>query len=93
MKFELSLAKKPLVSGAASDSKRLQVLEDALASARSAGLSVVAEGCDSQADFDMLLALGCSEAQGPCVAGPMDAAGVVAWARTGSMPSTSAVRN
>jgi DNA-binding SARP family transcriptional activator/EAL domain-containing protein (putative c-di-GMP-specific phosphodiesterase class I)/ActR/RegA family two-component response regulator len=84
---------RPLVSGAASDSKRLQVLEDALVSAGSAGLPVVAEGCDSQADFDMLLALGCSEAQGPWVAEPMEATDVVAWARTGSLPNTSALRN
>lgn len=87
---ELKL-ERPLVTGAASESKRFQVLEDALVSARDNGLAVVADGCDSQADFDMLLALGCSEAQGPWVAEPMEATGVVAWARAGTLRDASAM--
>ena len=79
---ELKL-ERPLVTAATSEPKRFRVLEAAVASARDAGLPVVADGCDSQADFDMLLALGCSEAQGRCVAEPLDAAAVVAWALTG----------
>ena len=86
---ELKL-ERPLVSGATSDPKRLQVLEDALGSARDAGLEVVADGCDTQADFDMLLALGCFETQGSWVAEPMEATDVVAWARTGYLPDRSA---
>ncbi len=74
---------RPLVTAATSEPKRFHVLEAAVASAREAGLPVVADGCDSQADFDMLLALGCSEAQGRFVAEPMDAAAVVTWASTG----------
>ena len=63
-----------LVSAAAGDTKRVAVLEAATASAREAGLDVVADGCDSQADFDTVLALGCSEAQGRFIAEPMPAA-------------------
>lgn len=85
---ELKL-ERPLVSGAQSDPKRLQALEAALASAEDGGLSVVADGCDSQADLDMLLALGCSEAQGLWVAEPMEAEDVVAWALAGYRPEAA----
>jgi DNA-binding SARP family transcriptional activator/EAL domain-containing protein (putative c-di-GMP-specific phosphodiesterase class I)/FixJ family two-component response regulator len=87
---ELKL-ERPLVSGATSDPKRFQVVEAALASARDTGLAAVADGCDSQADLDMLLALGCSEAQGRWVAGPMEAADVLAWALAGYHPGASVV--
>jgi DNA-binding SARP family transcriptional activator/EAL domain-containing protein (putative c-di-GMP-specific phosphodiesterase class I)/FixJ family two-component response regulator len=69
-----------LVSGAGGDPKRLAVLESALGSARSKGMPVVAAGCESPADFDMLLALGCAEAQGRFVAPPMPAGDLAAWA-------------
>jgi DNA-binding SARP family transcriptional activator/EAL domain-containing protein (putative c-di-GMP-specific phosphodiesterase class I)/FixJ family two-component response regulator len=82
---ELKLVRR-LVSAATSEPKRFQVLEATLAAARDAELPVVADGCDAQADFDMLLALGCSEAQGQWVARPMEAAEVVAWAQTGPRP-------
>lgn len=81
-----------LVSAAAGDAKRLAVLEAATASAREAGLDVVADGCDSQADFDTVLALGCSEAQGRFIAEPMPAADMVAWARHGYRPDEAARR-
>lgn len=79
---ELKLDRR-LVSGATGDSKRLEMLESALASARDLKLAVVADGCDSQDDFDTLLALGCAEAQGRFVAEPMAAADFVSWALTG----------
>lgn len=69
-----------VVTGAATDAKRFALLESALASASDVGLLVVADGCDSRADFDTLLALGCSEAQGRFIAEAMPAAEVVAWA-------------
>ena len=73
----------PLVSGATDDPKRVAMLESALASAREAGLPVVADGCDSRADFETLLALGCSEAQGRFVSEPMACDDLVAWAVSG----------
>jgi EAL domain-containing protein (putative c-di-GMP-specific phosphodiesterase class I) len=81
----------PLVTAATSEPKRFQVLEAAVASARDTGLPVVADGCDSQVDFDMLLALGCSEAQGRYVAEPMGAADLVAWALAGYLPDETGV--
>lgn len=74
---------RSLVAGAASEPKRLEVLEAVLTEAREVALPVVADGCETQSDFDTLLALGCSEAQGPCIAGPMPGAAVVAWALAG----------
>lgn len=82
---ELKLDRR-LVSAASGDPKRLLVLESALASARDLGLPVVADGCDSRGDFDTLLALGCSEAQGRFLAEPMAAADLVACALSGYLP-------
>ncbi|MDQ4133217.1 MAG: EAL domain-containing protein, partial [Actinomycetota bacterium] len=79
---ELKLGRR-LASGASDDAKRLAVLESALASARDQGLSVVVDGCDSRADFETLLALGCSEAQGRFVGEPMSAGDLVAWSMSG----------
>lgn len=76
---ELKLDRR-LVSGARDDPKRLAVLEAVLGSARSKGMAVVAGGCDSEGDFDMLLALGCAEAQGRFVAPPLPVGDLVAWA-------------
>jgi DNA-binding SARP family transcriptional activator/EAL domain-containing protein (putative c-di-GMP-specific phosphodiesterase class I)/FixJ family two-component response regulator len=79
---ELKLVRS-LVSGAASEPKRFEVLEAAVAAALDAGLPVVADGCDAPADFDMILALGCSEAQGDWVAQPMGAGDIATWAVNG----------
>jgi EAL domain-containing protein (putative c-di-GMP-specific phosphodiesterase class I)/DNA-binding SARP family transcriptional activator/CheY-like chemotaxis protein len=87
---ELKLDRR-LVRGATGDQKRLAVLESALASAREMALPVVADGCDSRADFDTLLALGCSEAQGRFVADAMPAADMVEWALAGYVPAESGV--
>jgi EAL domain-containing protein (putative c-di-GMP-specific phosphodiesterase class I) len=88
---ELKL-ERSLVSGGTSDAKRFQVLEAAVAAARDSGLPTVADGCDAQVDFDMLLALGCSEAQGPWVAKPVEAADVVAWAHSGIAVASTVAR-
>ena len=76
---EVKLARR-LVSGAAGDPKRIPVLESAFAAVRDAGLAAVGDGCDSHADFQMLLELGCSAVQGRFVAEPMPAADLVRWA-------------
>jgi EAL domain-containing protein (putative c-di-GMP-specific phosphodiesterase class I) len=85
---ELKLDRR-LVDGVSGDAKRLSALESALASAREFGLAVVADGCDSRDDFDALLALGCSEAQGRFVAEPMPGVDLVAWAMAGYAPDDS----
>ncbi|MDQ4097760.1 MAG: EAL domain-containing protein, partial [Actinomycetota bacterium] len=82
---ELKLDRR-LVDAATEDPKRFVMLESALASARDLGLPVVADGCDSSADFNTLLALGCSEAQGRFVGEPVLGADMVARALTGYRP-------
>lgn len=77
-----------LVKEAAADGKRAAVVESAVAAARQADLPVVAAGCDTASDFDMLVALGCTEAQGQYVAEPTSADQLVAWAVTGQRPGT-----
>ena len=79
---ELKLDRR-LVSAATGDPSVLAMLESSFASAREAGLRVVADGCDSSATFDVLLALGCSEALGQFIAEPMPASELVSWVFAG----------
>ena len=50
--------------------------------AQKLGILAVAEGVETQAQWDLLLALGCPLAQGYFVARPMDAGEFLAWIRT-----------
>jgi DNA-binding SARP family transcriptional activator/EAL domain-containing protein (putative c-di-GMP-specific phosphodiesterase class I)/FixJ family two-component response regulator len=83
---ELTLDRR-LVKNAEADAKRLAVLEAASASARDRRLRLVADGCDSRADFDALLALGFLEAEGAYIAEPMPTSEVVPWALKGYTPA------
>jgi EAL domain-containing protein (putative c-di-GMP-specific phosphodiesterase class I)/DNA-binding SARP family transcriptional activator len=69
-----------LVSGAATDRQRTALLEEALERGRDRGLAVLAAGCDSAADFDLLLQIGCDHAEGAFIAEPMAAADLAPWA-------------
>ena len=68
-----------LVGAATRDTTVFAMLESSLTAARDAGLRVVADGCDSSSTFDALLALGCSEAQGQFIAGPMVGSELESW--------------
>jgi DNA-binding SARP family transcriptional activator/EAL domain-containing protein (putative c-di-GMP-specific phosphodiesterase class I)/FixJ family two-component response regulator len=72
-----------LVTTATHDPTVMATLESSVASARDAGLRVVADGCDSDASFNALLALGCSEALGQVIAQPMAATDLVSWVLAG----------
>jgi EAL domain-containing protein (putative c-di-GMP-specific phosphodiesterase class I) len=76
-----------LVSGAAADPQRAALLEEALERGRDRGLAVAAAGCDSAADFDLLLELGCDYAEGAFIAGPMAAADLAPWAAVWTPPT------
>ena len=82
---ELKLERR-LVHAATGDPKHFAVLESTVAAARREGLPVVADGCDSRPAFDMIVAVGCSEAQGQFVASGMPAADIVEWASAGFRP-------
>jgi len=68
-----------LVSGAGAEPPRRDLLEAALDSAGRLGLPLVAEGCDGEADFEMLLALGCRQVQGAFLGAPMPAHQLHHW--------------
>ena len=77
-----------LVSGAAADAQRTALLEEALESGRDRGLPVAAAGCDSAADFDLLLQLGCQYVEGRFISEPLPAAGLAPWAADWTPSST-----
>jgi EAL domain-containing protein (putative c-di-GMP-specific phosphodiesterase class I)/DNA-binding response OmpR family regulator/HPt (histidine-containing phosphotransfer) domain-containing protein len=55
------------------------ILESSLAMATRLNMTSVAEGVETQADFDLLAELGCDVAQGFFIARPMDEASMRAW--------------
>lgn len=79
-----------LVSGAGGDSSRTAALEETVERGRGRGLAVIAEGCDSGADFELLVRLGCGQAEGAFIAEPMPGDQFPAWAGRWSPPSSPA---
>ena len=57
------------------------ILESSLAMAGKLGITAVAEGVETQQDYDLLRRLGCGLAQGYFIARPMEAAAFTGWAR------------
>lgn len=55
------------------------ILESSLDIAKKLGLKAVAEGVETQADWELLKGLGCDVAQGYFIARPMEAAKIAAW--------------
>jgi DNA-binding SARP family transcriptional activator/EAL domain-containing protein (putative c-di-GMP-specific phosphodiesterase class I) len=60
-----------LIRGAASDSTQAAALEEVLDAAAAHSLPVVAEGCDSGDDYQLLLELGFNQARGEFISGPL----------------------
>ena len=69
-----------LVAGAGGTPRRLALLEAAIEQARSAKVPVVATGCQSAADVEAALAVGCDGAHGRHLAVPMPASDIAGWA-------------
>ena len=57
------------------------ILQSSLEMARKLGIAAVAEGVETQADWDLLRQLGCDLAQGYFIARPMEAEACLQWAR------------
>ena len=70
---------KAFVTGAASDGASHAILETSISLARKLDLHVVAEGVESQDDWDLIADLGCDVAQGYFVAPPMAAEDFPGW--------------
>ncbi len=81
MSFTSLKLDKDLVQQAPSDPATERFLLMAIASARQAGLKVVAEGVENQADWARMLALGVDFAQGFLVGHPLTAPEVLPWHR------------
>ena len=55
------------------------ILESSLDMASKLGITSVAEGVETQADYDLLRQLGCDVTQGYFIARPMDASACMNW--------------
>lgn len=71
---------RAFVTGAASDPATFAILESSAELGANLGMELVAEGVESQADWDTAASVGCDIVQGYFVARPMDAEDVPGWA-------------
>jgi EAL domain-containing protein (putative c-di-GMP-specific phosphodiesterase class I)/AmiR/NasT family two-component response regulator len=69
------------VKGALTEPSSRAVLESSLEMSRKLGIAAVAEGIETQAQWDLLRGLGCPLAQGYFIARPMDAGEFLDWVR------------
>lgn len=72
---------RTFVCGATGDGVARAILESSVQMGHALGMSVVAEGAETQEDWDLLTAVGCDEVQGYVVARPMPAEEFIAWKR------------
>lgn len=70
---------RAFVSGASRDHRARMILETSVELARKLGLSVVAEGVETQEDWDLVAALGCDQAQGYFISRPLPAEDIPRW--------------
>jgi EAL domain-containing protein (putative c-di-GMP-specific phosphodiesterase class I) len=69
------------VANAAREESARVILGSSLDMASKLNISAVAEGVETRADWDLLLQLGCAQAQGYWIARPMEGAVFQAWVR------------
>ncbi|MGE3334064.1 MAG: EAL domain-containing protein [Rhodospirillaceae bacterium] len=70
---------RAFVNGAGQNQKAKAILQSSAALGRNLGLSVVAEGAETQEDWDLLSTLGVDVVQGYFIAKPMPVDGVLEW--------------
>jgi len=70
---------RSFVMSMAADEHDAKIVQSTVELAHSLGLSVVAEGVENRATWEMLQLLGCDEAQGHLIAKPMPAGQFAAW--------------
>jgi len=85
---------RSFVANAATQQKARVVLESSLDMARKLKICSVAEGVETQQDWDLLRQLGCELAQGYLIAKPLDAAHFLQWTseRTAAQQAAGALR-
>lgn len=70
------------VTGASSSIWRAEALEATIATLREQGARVVAAGCDTEQQRELLVQAGCDRAEGRIAGAPMSAAALARWAYT-----------
>jgi len=70
---------RAFVTGAATDRAARAILESSVDLARKLGLSIVAEGVETEQDWELVAEMGCDQVQGYFVARPMPAAEFETW--------------
>ncbi|CAN7390606.1 EAL domain-containing protein [Acidovorax sp. LjRoot129] len=75
------------VHGMMGDPGDLAIVQGVIGLARSFGYRVIAEGVETIEQGQMLLQLGCTQAQGYCIARPMPLADFLAWVSTWQPPA------
>jgi EAL domain-containing protein (putative c-di-GMP-specific phosphodiesterase class I) len=70
---------RAFVFGAAKDHVVRAILESSVKLGHSLGMKVVAEGAETQEDWDLLTTLNCDELQGYVIAKPMPAVEFIKW--------------
>ena len=73
---------RAFVCGASGDTAVRTILESSVSLGNSLGLKVVAEGAETQDDWDLVAGLGCDEVQGYFVAKPMAGDDILSWKET-----------
>jgi EAL domain-containing protein (putative c-di-GMP-specific phosphodiesterase class I) len=70
---------RAFVNGASTNSSAQRILEHSANLGRQFALNLVAEGVETQADWDLILKVGCNEVQGYLIARPMPADELMQW--------------
>lgn len=70
------------VTGADSDATARSILESSIDLARKLDMKIVAEGVESEADWNLVATLGCDIAQGFLIARPMPGEDLIEWSRS-----------
>ena len=78
---ELKIDQSFVTNAAKQESARV-ILESSLEMAKKLNMTAVAEGVETQADWNLLRQLGCDLAQGYFIARPMEAGAYLDWVRT-----------
>jgi EAL domain-containing protein (putative c-di-GMP-specific phosphodiesterase class I) len=77
---------RAFVRGASEDSSARAILESNHMLAKKLNMSIVAEGVETQEDWDLVTELGCDQAQGYFIARPMPIDDLCVWLRSWRMP-------
>ena len=80
---------RSLVTNSSREESAKVILRSSLHTARELSVKAVAEGVETQQDWDLLQELGCDQAQGYFIETPMDATAYVTWIRDLATNATS----